>query len=786
MILSAEYSQDKMGSTTCLPQGVLHTPRPAMYPTYLMDPSHPWHHPLKQEPEESSVNNDSGISPSHYNSDGSVQNTSPQSYHSEARSDDSGHVDREDHQTNATLGILARPVIETPHQTTLGLLAQSQSAPATPPSPRQRSSPCSRTSPQPPSPQQQTALGYLASGVTSPHSPRVHNSPQQPSPSTSVVPQQLKPTDDNSVSSASSADIDMYYEDPLRGLQMALQRRGMMGPVPTEQPVNGEKPLQCPLCQYSTTIRSAFNNHLMSEHGEQVSCHLCDFTAENHTKLREHLKEEHGTQLGPEDETPWADEDEGVTTPKVNSQGKVKTYRCKQCEFSTVTKLEFWEHTRGHIKPERLLTCPKCPFVTEYKHHLEYHLRNHFGSKPFKCDKCSYSCVNKSMLNSHLKSHSNIYQFRCADCIYATKYCHSLKLHLRKYNHNPAMVLNPDGSPNPLPIVDVYGTRRGPKRPKKTEEMPQQPQQPAMSSLHPMFSSPYGFLPSQTIPYTYNTLMNTFHRNPLLPLASHPSIMYEEPVQPKTEPENSLYNTALNNVQQSAMNNNQEGVKEYLTRVITTQQEIVARTSYSPESPVKVENVEENSPRATAGAPLDLSRQEPEQERGKKVPSDLPTEQSSTTKSRRKGKAFKLERIAQRLQQISSDEEDCEPSPKQLRFDFSPEQPKKSTDEEVATNKTAEPEISESKSPSSPNVNFCEPASGEYKSNVSEERKERWKNVKEVYDCPYCDILFGDVVMYTMHMGYHGYQNPFTCNMCGHQTTDKVQFLLHLTRVAHN
>ena len=40
----------------------------------------------------------------------------------------------------------------------------------------------------------------------------------------------------------------------------------------------------------------------------------------------------------------------------------------------------------------------------------------------------------------------------------------SLKLHLRKYSHKPAMVLNPDGTPNPLPIIDVYGTRRGPKK----------------------------------------------------------------------------------------------------------------------------------------------------------------------------------------------------------------------------------------------------------------------------------------------------------------------------------
>ena len=75
------------------------------------------------------------------------------------------------------------------------------------------------------------------------------------------------------------------------------------------------------------------------------------------------------------------------------------------------------------------------------------------------------------MLNSHMKSHTAIYQYRCADCNYATKYCHSLKLHLRKYNHKPDMVLNLDGTPNPLPIIDVYGTRRGPKIKKDDSEL---------------------------------------------------------------------------------------------------------------------------------------------------------------------------------------------------------------------------------------------------------------------------------------------------------------------------
>lgn len=56
---------------------------------------------------------------------------------------------------------------------------------------------------------------------------------------------------------------------------------------------------------------------------------------------------------------------------------------------------------------------------------------------------------------------------------------------------------------------------------------------------------------------------------------------------------------------------------------------------------------------------------------------------------------------------------------------------------------------------------------------------------KERYSCPYCDISFTDCIMYTMHMGYHGYQNPFKCNMCGAESNDKVSFFLHIARAPH-
>ncbi|CAG2106675.1 unnamed protein product [Medioppia subpectinata] len=235
-------------------------------------------------------------------------------------------------------------------------------------------------------------------------------------------------------------------------------------------------------------------------------CAFCDYTSRTEGRLKRHIRDFH-SEIPPDSwagnrvlkESSELDGDDSIdgTDASVNGSGgnsKSRKYKCKQCEFVATCKQEFWGHSKAHIKSEKLLSCTKCSFVTEYKHHLEYHLRNHFGSKPFKCAKCNYSCVNKSMLNSHMKSHSNIYQYRCADCSYATKYCHSLKLHLRKYQHKPATVLNLDGTPNPYPVIDVYGTRRGP-RPKKSKpnknSQNQQKSQHLDSSLStPMISSP--------------------------------------------------------------------------------------------------------------------------------------------------------------------------------------------------------------------------------------------------------------------------------------------------------
>ena len=47
------------------------------------------------------------------------------------------------------------------------------------------------------------------------------------------------------------------------------------------------------------------------------------------------------------------------------------------------------------------------------------------------------------------------------------------------------------------------------------------------------------------------------------------------------------------------------------------------------------------------------------------------------------------------------------------------------------------------------------------------------------YTCVHCDIIFKDKVLYTMHKGSHGFNDPFTCNLCGTELKDKYAFAAH-------
>jgi len=148
-------------------------------------------------------------------------------------------------------------------------------------------------------------------------------------------------------------DDDDVVGDALSRLQRALDGSraphlpdtGSVHPLPAEEEDNG---YQCHLCSYSAGSRFHFQAHLNTHF--DVKCTHCDFTARTEGKLRAHVRTAHG------DVTPDDTDETGIRIPRVNAQGKIKTHKCKQCQFVAVTKLDFWEHSRTHIKAEKLLT----------------------------------------------------------------------------------------------------------------------------------------------------------------------------------------------------------------------------------------------------------------------------------------------------------------------------------------------------------------------------------------------------------------------------------------------
>uniref|UniRef100_A0A8C2XSP7 IKAROS family zinc finger 4 n=1 Tax=Cyclopterus lumpus TaxID=8103 RepID=A0A8C2XSP7_CYCLU len=53
------------------------------------------------------------------------------------------------------------------------------------------------------------------------------------------------------------------------------------------------------------------------------------------------------------------------------------------------------------------------------------------------------------------------------------------------------------------------------------------------------------------------------------------------------------------------------------------------------------------------------------------------------------------------------------------------------------------------------------------------------------FRCEHCRVLFLDHVMYTIHMGCHGFRQPFECNICGHRSQDRYEFSSHIVRGEH-
>ncbi|XP_031638705.1 protein hunchback [Contarinia nasturtii] len=540
------------------------------------------------------------------------------------------------------------------------------------------------------------------------------------------------PTSPHSVVSDESVvnHPNLYYNDTLHSLINGNNTQRPLGFNPLTPPgypnaclrsttdVNMQETLlpTTPSRRFAKT-ESAFNSSSLTP----IHTPPMDQTPPKSPKFNSDISEKDGTDIengsisGDDSKSFYGDFNQEIALPKVNSHGKVKTHKCKHCAYIGVTKKDFWEHQRQHIKPERQISCPKCPFVTEFKHHFEYHVRNHDGDKPFKCPECAYSCVNKSMLNSHLKSHSDVYQYRCENCNYATKYVHSLKLHLRKYDHHPAVPLDPEGIPDAAPIIDVYGTRRGPK--KRSVKTPGKREQKKQNKI----------------------LKAKENSSKLIP-QSHSN---QSTQQTTSQPPSALSNLGMT-LPPFLPSHIANMLPYFNLQMLVQQQQLAAQLSpnqfrngghnFEDDDDEDVNMVNEPLGRLNdLKHELDISHPESPTS---SVPNSNPSLNSS--------------------HMSKSGDDDNHSSPMDCHA------PK-------STNNLTPGRCSETDK---------SPDNGTTASSSS--------STPKMFDCKYCLISFQDAVLHTIHMGYHGYNDVFTCNMCGEKCSDRISFFLHIAKNQHS
>uniref|UniRef100_A0A8R1HM54 C2H2-type domain-containing protein n=1 Tax=Caenorhabditis japonica TaxID=281687 RepID=A0A8R1HM54_CAEJA len=458
---------------------------------------------------------------------------------------------------------------------------------------------------------------------------------------------------------------------------------------------------------------------------------------------------------------PGSPEKQSSSENRRSSTGKMKVLKCKQCGHNSLSKNEQWAHARTHIPMEKQLNCQNCNFVTEYKHHLEYHYRNHIGSKPFQCKKCIYSCVNKSMLNSHMKSHTNHYQFRCMDCTYATKYCHSLKLHLKKYNHRrvPEGIEVTGGETSPTLSSNDGSVRLSPKMVK--QEMKTEPAEAVTSIPQPFAFNP--MVANQGLNFANQMLLSVPGMRPTFKCAVCDFVCHS---------------------QDEHMRHNMSHILNS-TNVPTTIASLYNSLNFPSFGRIKIESDEKGPEDIEVDAKPEehINEDNANEEEIMDHSSDLtvsPAGSSQASSADDKCKPLNLDHINQNVGCNSSMSPDSAVVRDEESTEFVPQSPMDSTSvtspphqpmtiaTPVALAPKTEPNILQA---------LLQQAQANIMFNIA--------NRANTLMCQHCNIPFASHAIYAAHMATHSLDMPFKCSKCEYQANDSLSFALHMFQAQH-
>ncbi|KAG9348722.1 hypothetical protein JZ751_029039 [Albula glossodonta] len=414
---------------------------------------------------------------------------------------------------------------------------------------------------------------------------------------------------------------------------------------------------------------------------------------------------------------------------------------------------------------DRPFHCSQCGVAFTQKGNLLRHIKLHTGEKPFKCPFCSYACRRRDALTGHLRTHSVGKPHKCNYCGRSYKQRTSLEEHKERC-HNYLQSVNMDSTPNagpyqgPLPNTgDILKDQKA-----QMEGVPMAAfdRPPVIERLQANVgkrksTTPQKFVGEKMVRYSY------------------PEMSYEMGLKYEKEAELMQAHMMDQAISNAITYLGADSLRPHLHHPQLSMGEVVPIINpLFPQMYPMGPRMDRPNSRDTAPPPP--------------PPPEFPASANGPISLVRPRHAHAPPR-EESPSNSCLDSADSERSSPQERQALPPNHgpyPVNSPAYSKEVGRGAEPsgareamEAARAGMGAGPMANERPPSGDAFRVFSREGREVR------AFRCEHCRVLFLDHVMYTIHMGCHGYRDPLECNICGHRSRDRYEFSSHIVRGEH-